>query len=460
MVREGRKFEELRGFRTLYPADLLIYRYLQEKFEGVAKKWGYFPIEPPSLEYGEALTAKGGLSPEQAKELFIFKDHDERWIGLRFDLTTPIARLVGYNYESFVTKMPLRYYYFSKMWRYENDPKKGRYREFWQFGIELIGSSSPLADAETIAIAIEQMSALGFRSENVKVLVSHRELLWGIISNYTDDEDKILEIIRLIDKKEKLRNDEILKKVREFINNDELDGIINELLNLDPAPFEDIYKRYLAKIENINEKTKNATENLKKTFEYLGLLLNKKEMNFLLVDPSIARGFDYYTGIIFEVYIYSENKRQGGSIMGGGRYDNLIDLYGGLQTPSIGYAIGVDRCVESLKELGVNEEINNIKARQDVHIVVDINNRDFLESGISVLNFLKEKDIPSTITLNAYSSWRKMLKNELEYADANSIPYVLIIDDNVKNGKILVKDMKNRSQELVEMKSLIERVKH
>lgn len=460
MVREGRKFEELRGFRTLYPADLLIYRYLQDKFEGVAKKWGYFPIEPPSLEYGEALTAKGGLSPEQAKELFIFKDHDERWIGLRFDLTTPIARLVGYNYETFVTKMPLRYYYFSKMWRYENDPKKGRYREFWQFGIELIGSSSPFADAETIAIAIEQMSALGFRPENVKVLVSHRELLWGIISNYTDDEEKILEIIRLIDKKEKLRNDEILKKISELINNDELDGIINELLNLDPAPFEEIYKRYLAKIENINEKTKNATENLKKMFEYLGLLLNKKEMNFLLVDPSIARGFDYYTGIIFEVYIYSGNKRQGGSIMGGGRYDNLIDLYGGLHTPSIGFAIGVDRCVESLKELGVNEEINNIKARQDVHIVVDINNRDFLESGISVLNFLKEKGIPSTITLNAYNSWRKMLKNELEYADANSVPYVVIIDDNVKNGKILVKDMKNRSQELIEMKSLIERVKH
>jgi len=459
MARESKKFDELRGFRTLYPSDLLIYKYIQDKLEGVIKNWGYFPIEPPALEYGEALMAKGGLSPEQARELFIFKDHDDRWIGLRFDLTTPIARIVGYNYESFVTKMPIRWYYFSKMWRYDNDPKKGRYREFWQFGIELIGSLSPMADAETIAIAIKQLSALGFSPEKVKIFVSHRELLWGIISKFTDDEEKIMEIIRLIDKKEKLKNYEITGRVHDLLNNVELESLIEELLDLKPAPFEEIYSKYFLKIEKLNEKTRNAVENLKNTFTYLDMLLNEEEKKFLLIDPSIARGFDYYTGIIYEVYIYSGYKRQGGSILGGGRYDNLIDLYGGLHTPSIGFALGVDRCVEALREIGINDELKSIRVVQDVHIILDIKDKELLEEGIKILETLRKKNISATITLNSYSSWRKMLKNELEYADANGVPFTIIIDENVKKGNVILKNMKNRLQELVEIKSLIELIR-
>ncbi len=447
MVRESKKYEELRGFRTLFPDDLLIYKFISDSIEDVVKKWGYLPIEPPSLEYGEVLTAKGGLSPEQAKELFIFKDHDDRWIGLRFDLTTPIARIVGYNYESFVTKMPLRWYYFSKMWRYENDPKKGRYREFWQFGIELIGSSSHLADAETISIAIKSLLSLGFKPEQIKIFISHREILWGIISNFIEDQEKILEIIRLIDKKDKMTMEEIISKIKEIDENEELEKILSEILSLEPMEFQKLYDNFLVKIKDLNDKTKKAVENLNDLFNDLNIILNEYEMSFVLFDMSIARGFDYYTGIIYEVYIYKNNKRDGGSILGGGRYDRLIDLYGGLNTPSIGFALGVDRCVESMKELGI--KIENLKNRPDAHIIVDISINEYLKSAFKISEILRNEGIVCTITLNKYSSWRKMLKSELEYADANKIPYTIIIDDSIKQGKVIYKDMNKRSQETI-----------
>ena len=442
----NKTFQELKGFRTLYPKDMKKYNIIEEIFNKNAQLFGYGRVEPPSLEYGKVLTAKGGLSPEQNKELFIFKDHGNRWIGLRFDLTTPIARIVANNFD-LAKKMPLRWYYFTKMWRYEQ-PQKGRYREFWQFGIELIGSDSAEADAEVVMLNSKNITQLGFKSNVIKTFISHRDLLRGILKHYgIERDDTIVDIIRILDKKGKMPDEAIIDEIFNFSGRDKnLRSICKEILKQKPDTFDSVYEGFLSKVEHYNDLTMNAVSTIRDIFSSLKMSTTDEEFDSFVVDVSLARGFDYYTGFVFETYLMRDQNKVGGSLAGGGRYDKLIELFGGRETPAVGFAMGADRIIEALEDSGNDKIFKSLRTGSEVHVVFDIKNKYQTQEAHRIRNRLLHNGINSSMTVRAYSNFRKILEKELKFADTNNARYAIIVDDKTNDDNIAVKFLNKKEQ--------------
>lgn len=427
------KYGEVKGFRTLTPDLFAKYRFLDQFLGNLVEKYGYNAIETPAIEYAEVLLAKGNLNVDQVKEIFLFKDYGNRDVGLRFDLTAPLARWIGENYYDLKPKMPLRLYYFTRMWRYEK-PQKGRYREFWQFGIELIDSDSVYADAEVIEIAARIFKEL--KLDNVKIFVSHRELLKRIFENLKAS--NVEECLRWLDKKGKISDDEIMNVISKNVNDL---SIIKKILELDLNDQKSI-EQFLKNIE-----FENVKEVVQRIFEVKEILKQKKIE--IMIDPSLVRGFDYYTGIVFEANVF-ENKKLSSSLLGGGRYDGLIQIFGGERTPSIGFAFGVDRLIEELEQ----RKLLNLE-RKKIHMIFEVNNIEYQKICNQLFDSLKSKYI-ITKTIETYDNFGKMLKNELKFANNNNYDYTIIIDENIKNNQILLKDLKKGQQETIK----IDQIKH
>ncbi len=426
---------DVKGFRTLFPKTFIKYKEVERIISEIAQRFSYFPIETPAIEYADVLLAKGGLSPEQTKEIFLFDDYGGRKVGLRFDLTTPIARVIGNRYHEFKPKMPLRWYYFTKMWRYEQ-PQKGRYREFWQFGLELINANSEFADAETIIIADRILKE--FKLNNVVIFVSHRDILLEL-AKANDAKDPI-EVVRIIDKKDKVSKEKIIEMLKPLVKDVNL---FSELLDVKPNTFENLNEIF-EKI-SINEKIKEAIKYLERVMR----ILNENKVN-ALIDLTLARGFDYYTGIIYEANVFKDGKKIGGSLLGGGRYDGLIELFGGEKTPSVGFAIGIDRLINELDARNWDWP----KAKPKYHIIVDLNNLELSKEAMKLAEKLRKR-FSVSVCINKYDSWKKLLKKELKYAANNEIEYAIIVDDNIKDGKVIVKDMKTGNQELKDVDAFL-----
>ncbi|MEM2115933.1 MAG: histidine--tRNA ligase [Candidatus Woesearchaeota archaeon] len=431
------KYQDVKGFRTLLPEIFSKYRYIDKKFADMVEGYGYEPIETPAVEYAETLLAKGNLDLSQVKELFLFKDHGGRDVGLRFDLTAPIARVIGERYYEFKSKLPLRWYYFTRMWRYEN-PQKGRYREFWQFGIELIGSDTAYADSEVIEIADKLFKCLGL--SNFKLFVSHRDILRGVLNAVKCT--NIEECMRWIDKKGKIEDSTILREVAKYVQSTE---IIEKILNFDLTDQQGLEK-FLTEIRDLNDLTRQGITRIFSVKE----ILSSRDVKIML-DPSLARGFDYYTGIIFEGYIF-DGRKQGGSLIGGGRYDSLIEIFGGEKTPGVGFAIGIDRLID---ELDRQKLINLSKCK--VHIIYDLSKKESREYAYKIFKLLKDSGLIVTQTITEYNDFGKLLKSELRFANNNLFQYVIIVDDNsIKNQNIVIKDMNKGIQQEIQFESLLE----
>ncbi|MEM4396236.1 MAG: histidine--tRNA ligase [Candidatus Woesearchaeota archaeon] len=425
------KYGEVKGFRTLTPDIFSKYRFLDQFLGNLVEQYGYNAIETPSLEYAEVLLAKGNLNVDQVKEIFLFKDYGNRDVGLRFDLTAPLARWIGENYYDLKPKMPLRLYYFTRMWRYEK-PQKGRYREFWQFGIELIDSESIYADAEIIEIAAKIFKEL--KLDNVKIFVSHRELLKGILENLKAS--NIEECLRWLDKKGKISDEEILQVLSKNINDL---SIIRKILDLNLNDQKGI-EEFLKSLDD--GKLKNVVQRIIDVKE----ILKQKNIE-IMIDPSLVRGFDYYTGIVFEANVF-ENKKISSSLLGGGRYDGLIQLFGGERTPSLGFAFGVDRLIEELEQ----RKLLNIE-RKKIHIIYEVKNKEHHNLANDLFENLKNKYVV-TKTLDDFENFGKLLKNELKFANNNNYDYAIIIDDNIKNNEIIVKELKKGEQQKAKINQL------
>lgn len=425
------KYGEVKGFRTLTPDIFAKYRFLDHFLGNLVEQYGYNAIETPAIEYAEVLLAKGNLNVDQVKEIFLFKDYGNRDVGLRFDLTAPLARWIGENYYDLKPKMPLRLYYFTRMWRYEK-PQKGRYREFWQFGIELIDSDSIYADAEVIEIAAKIFKEL--KLDNVKIFVSHRELLKRILENLKAS--NVEECLRWLDKKGKVSDEEIMNVISKNVNDLTL---IKKILELDLNDQKGI-EQFLKNIE-----FENVKEVVQRIFDVKEIL---KQRNVeIMIDPSLVRGFDYYTGIVFEANVF-ENKKLSSSLLGGGRYDGLIQIFGGERTPSIGFAFGVDRLIEELEQ----RKLLNIE-RKKIHIIFDVRNLEHQRAASIIFNSLHD-NYSITKTIDVYENFGKLLKNELRFANNNSYDYVIILDDNLKHNKIILKNLSNGHQELITFSNL------
>jgi len=433
-----KEFITLRGMRDFLPPDMIKREKILRIIRKVFESYGFEPLETPAIEYWEVLSRKCGEEVE--KQIFKFKDKGGRDVGLRFDLTVPFARVVAQN--PYLPK-PFKRYCISRVWRYER-PQTGRYREFWQADVDIAGSSLPDADAEVIAVGVDSLKALGLR--NIEVRLNNRKILEGMVLKAGVPSSKVLDVFRSIDKLDKIG----LEGVMEDLS---LKGVPNEISEklLEFISISGRSMEVLEKAKNLLRGSKVGEEGIEELICILDILEAYEVRKYVKIDLSIVRGLDYYTGPIFE-YVLKESPSGEHfrlAIAGGGRYDNLIELYGGPHIPATGVSLGVERIMEVLesrisKEKETLTKIYVTPAKEEVRL-----------EAIKIAQRLRRENIPTDIDLMG-----RKLDKSLEFADKKGIPFVIIVGPrDLKEGFVILRDMKTRLQEKIKVSRIIDVVK-
>ena len=414
----------LKGFRDFLPADMIPREKLMETAREVYRSYGFVPIETPSLEYAEILCGKG--SEETDRQMFRFVDNGKRDVGMRFDLTVPLARFVAQNSNEL--GMPFKRYQLGMVWRGEK-PQVGRYREFAQCDFDTIGTTSINSDVETALVIFDLMRAIGF--EKFKIRINNRKVLNGLLQKFELGEFST-EVLRAIDKLPKIGRE----KVQEEITN---------ATSADPSQVEQILA--LSGINGSNADVLNKLDEVCKGNELaeqgaaeLRTVISATDAvgitgDNLNIDVSIARGLDYYTGTIFETFL--DDLPSIGSVCSGGRYDNLAQLFTKQQLPGVGASLGLDRLLAAMQKL---EMIPAVKTTADVLIVqFDADNfNDYLKIAAALR--------AGGIRTEVFPEQKKMDK-QFKYADRRGIRFVVIAGaDELQAGKVKVKCLADGTQ--------------
>ncbi len=422
----------LSGFMELLPNEQILFNQMKETIQKTYEKFGFLPLDTPIIESAEVLLAKAGGETE--KQIYRFQK-GENDLALRFDLTVPLAKFVAKNYGSL--SFPFRRYQIGKVYRGER-AQKGRYREFYQCDIDIIGDGELdlINDAEIPSIIYTLFKELGFDDFTIKI--NNRKILNGLFEGVNQKENST-EILRIIDKIEKIGKEAVIEELRKIdVKQEQIDAIIN-FIEIKGSSDEKIEQ--LEKLGIENETYKKGLEEIKEVIKNVRLF-GVPEENFK-VDLTIARGLDYYTGTVYETFL---NKyRELGSVCSGGRYENLAEYYTDKPLPGVGISIGLTRLFYKLNELNI------IKAdKKSISDILIIPVTESLEEPIKLATDLRVQGINTEVYLN-----NKKLKAKFKYADKLEIPYVIVIgDDEIKNKKVKLKNMKTGQEEELEMNAI------
>jgi len=441
-----------KGTRDFTPVEMQRRSYIFDTIKKVFELYGYSQIETPSMENLSTLMGKYG---EEGDKLIFkilnsgnfidgidgetMKDYKKLSIAicekaLRYDLTVPFARYVVMHQNEIV--FPFKRYQIQPVWRADK-PQKGRYREFYQCDIDIIGSESLLNEVELLCVIDEVFKRLGI---SVTIKINNRKILTAL-SKIIEEEDKLVEITSTIDKIDKIGIDGVIEELKKMgINNSKID-IINDIISLSGDN-----KLILKKLKEIfinSEIGMQGIEELETIIDDVNKLISTR----LEVSISLARGLNYYTGTIIEV---KSNDVMIGSICGGGRYDNLTGIFGLPNLSGVGISFGADRIYDVLMEL--NKFPDNIGNTTDVLIL------NFPEQK-NYLLYIYKKLISNNIRTEIYPSNVK-IKKQMEYANRKNIKYVLIYGEEEKNKNIIViKDMHTGMQTEINEDKLLEFIK-
>ena len=409
----------LPGFMELLPNEQILFDQMKQKIEDSYKTFGFLPIDTPIIESSEVLLAKAGGETEKQIYRFTKGDND---LSLRFDLTVPLAKYVAKNYGNL--NFPFRRYQIGKVYRGEK-AQKGRYREFYQCDIDIIGDGELdiINDAEIPSVIYSTFRKLGF--ENFTVKINNRKILNGLYESIGQKENSV-EIMRIIDKIEKIGEDAVKEEISKLgVSDNDIEKIIN-FIKIDGTSDEKIEK--LENLQIDNETYLMGVNELKEVINNIRLF-GVPEKNFT-VDLTIARGLDYYTGTVYETFL--NDYRELGSICSGGRYENLAENYTDKKLPGVGISIGLTRLFYKLNEL------NLIKAdKKSISNILIIPMTEKKEVPFKLATDLRNLGINTEVYLSD-----KKIKAKMKYADKLEIPYVIVIGDNeIETGKIKVKNM-------------------
>ena len=328
----------LKGFRDHLPAQALARERILDVARRVYRSFGFAPIDTPALEYLEILTGKG--SAETDKQLYRFTDHGGREVGMRFDLTVPFARFCAQHIASLGT--PFKRYHMATVWRGENT-QRGRYREFMQCDFDTIGTTSPVADLETVLVVHDLLAAIGI--ERFTIRINDRRVLGGVLASL-GLADRATDVLRSLDKLGKATRDAVKA---ELIGHGVAAEAVERLLKM--AELSGSMADVLAGLESLVADSESGRAGVAALRAILdGVRAAGVAAGRVVVDPSIARGLDYYTGIVLESFL--DDLPTLGSICSGGRYDNLAGLYTKQALPGVGASLGIDRLLAGLDELG------------------------------------------------------------------------------------------------------------
>lgn len=414
----------LAGFMELMPNEQILFEQIKQKIEKTYQKFGFLPLDTPILELSEVLLAKAGGETE--KQIYRFEKGDTD-ISMRFDLTVPLAKYVAKNYGNL--SFPFRRYQIGKVYRGERT-QKGRFREFYQCDIDIIGDGelSIINDAELPSVIYNVFKELGF--DNFTIKINNRKLFNGLFESLNQKENAV-EILRIIDKIEKIGKETVIEELEKIqVPTDSINKIL-EFIEIEGTTDEKLQKLQDLNIEN--ESFQTGLEELKQVVKYVRLF-GIPDSNFK-VDLTIARGLDYYTGTVYETFL--NEYRELGSVCSGGRYENLAEHYTDKKLPGVGISIGLTRLFYKLNELNLIKA--NKKSVAEVLIVPMVED---MKMPIKLASNLRNNGINTEIFLND-----KKLKAKMKYADKLEIPYVIVVgEDEVNTGIVKIKNMKTGEQ--------------
>ena len=429
----------LAGFMELLPNEQILFNQMKEKIQKTYEKFGFLPLDTPILELSEVLLAKAGGETE--KQIYRFEKGDTD-ISMRFDLTVPLAKYVAKNYGNL--SFPFRRYQIGKVYRGEK-AQKGRFREFYQCDIDIIGDGELglINDAEIPSVIYHLIKELGF--EEFTICINNRKILNGLYASL-NQEKNATEILRIIDKIEKIGK----QAVKEELNKLGLEEVqVNQILEF--IEIEGTTDEKIGKLEDLgiqNEQYQTGVNELEEVIKNIRLF-GVPDTNFK-VDLTIARGLDYYTGTVYETFL--NNYRELGSVCSGGRYENLAEYYTDKKLPGVGISIGLTRLFYKLNELNVIHA-----SKKSIAEILIIPMVEDLEQPIILATKLRNAGINTEIYLND-----KKLKAKFKYADKLKIPYVIVIgEDEIKTQTIKLKNMETgEEKELpLEENSILEELK-
>lgn len=408
----------------------IIRNYIEDTLKEVFERYGYKPLSTSILCYYNLLALKYDEDNDILREIYKVTDQADRKLALRYDLTVPFAKYIAINPD---IKMPYKRYEIGKVFR-DGPVKQGRLREFIQCDVDSVGIEGQMIEAELISLLVEGYQRLGI---DVVIKYNNRKLMSGIIKESNIEETKIEKTITIIDKFEKLTKEEL---VNEFLNIGLNEESINTLINNLNLSFKQIEEKYK---ETNNEELKEGIKEIAELNEYIKKLGLSKYVEFT---SSLARGQEYYTGTIFEAYL--TNGKIKSSIGGGGRYDKMIGNFigNGKKYPAVGVSFGLDVIFEILKEQ------NNIKTNNTFVYIIPMQNKVI---ALKIADMLRKQGINVDIEMN-----NKKLKKSLDYANYEKIPFVIILGEyELKEEKVILKDMENNVQYVMDIKQIIEKLK-
>ena len=419
-----------RGFADRTPGEIRRVARMMETIRQVYERWGFEPVETPLIEFADAL---GKFLPDEDRPnegVFAFQDDDEQWLSLRYDLTAPLARMVAENFQN----VPRPYKSYRAGWVFRNEkPGPGRFRQFMQFDADIVGAASPLADAEICMMAADTMEALGFAPDEYAIRVNSRRVLDGVLTEIglPENDPRRLTVLRAIDKADKFPLPEIAKLLGP--GREDESGDFTRGAGLDEAQAETV----LSLLDPAQE------ARLSEDLVDIGEVVKRAGYESVVIDPSVVRGLEYYTGAVFEAELKFEVQDEKGrpvrfgSVGGGGRYDGLVGRFISQDVPATGFSVGVSRLAAALAA----REATAADDRGPV--VVTVMDRDNV-AGYQAMTAQLRKALnegPDPVPVEMYIG-DSGFKAQMKYADRRGAPCVIIQGaDERAAGMVQIKDL-------------------
>lgn len=430
----------LKGFRDFLPDAEIERALLSEKLVKAFRSSGFVPIDTPALEYAEILLRKSGGETE--KQVFRFTDNGGRDVALRFDLTVPLARFIAEHHSEIY--FPFKRYHIAKVWRGEK-PQAGRYREFMQCDFDILGSDTSAADFEILNLIKHSLNELNVTK--FKIHISHR----GIFNRFLhclQIVEQSEDILRIVDKLAKIGKDEVLKLLTELTSLEKAEKILDYISggteDIENADFE----KTLLHVESLAGGESEDTIRMK---EVCSLIKAVGIQDVVVFDPSITRGLDYYTGIVYETFLTELPSL--GSVCSGGRFGNLTGLYMKETISGVGASIGLDRLLAGLEELGQNKRRGSF-----TDVIIFTNTNENLASSYKLASYFEANGINAEV----YPEPKKM-NHQYTYAEKKDIPFgVFIIEPTTSEPQTVTLKLKNlleRSEEDLILADAVKKIK-